>query len=137
MAASEGKLWLREAIRGDDVEPRYASQRRWTEKAGLLLGLVADAAVAEGVREALDLAGLDHQEARRGFLAAATMAERGTAIVSILDRLVIDDTLWGRLLHAGHLSDVWPQPFLWDPRISRRVFPGAGTATSPHPRGPL
>lgn len=103
----------------------------------MLLRLVADVAVAEGVREALDLAGLDHQEARRSFLAAATMAERGTAIVSILDRLVIDERLWGRLLHAGHLSGVWPQPFLWDPRISRRVFPGAGTVTSPRPRVPL
>lgn len=136
MAASQGDLWLREAVQGDEVEPRYATQRRWTEKAGLLLGLVTDMAVAEGVRGALDLAGLDHQEAGRSFLAAATMAERGTAIVSILDRLVVDERLWGRLLHAGHLSGVWPQPFLWDPRISRRVFPGAGTATSPRPRAP-
>lgn len=137
MAASQGDLWLREAVQGDEVEPRYATQRRWTEQAGLLLGLVADATVASGVREALDVEGLDHERARRISLRASTMAERGTAVVSVLDRLVMNEALWGRLLHAGYLSGVWAQPFLWDPRISRRVFPRPGTAVSSRPRGPL
>jgi len=128
LAAAEGDLWLREAVHGDDVEPRYATQKRWTARAGRLLGLVGDEASAAGVREALNLAGLDHEEARRGFAVATSLAERGTVIVSMLDRLVVNEALWGRLLLAGLLSGAWAQPFLWDATISRRVFPGRGTA---------
>lgn len=137
LAAAEGDLWLREAVHGDGVEPRYATQKRWTARAGRLLGLVGDEASAAGVREALDLAGLDHAEARRDFAVAATLSERGTVIVSVLERLVVDEALWGRLLLAGVLSGVWAQPFLWEPRISRRVFPGRGTAHALPARTPL
>lgn len=137
LAAAEGDLWLREAVHGDGVEPRYATQKRWTAKAGRLLGLVGDEASAAGVREALDLAGLDHEEARRGFAVAATLSERGTVIVSILERLVVNETLWGRLLLAGLLSGAWAQPFLWDATISRRVFPGRGTVHALPARTPL
>lgn len=137
LAAAEGDLWLREAVHGDGVEPRYATQKRWTARAGRLLGLVGDEASAAGVREALDLAGLDHAEARRGFAVAATLAERGTVIVSILERLVVNEALWGRLLLAGLLSGAWAQPFLWDATISRRVFPGRGTAHALPARTPL
>lgn len=137
LAAAEGKLWLREAVHGDDVEPRYATQKRWTARAGQLLGLVGDEASAAGVRGALDLAGLDHEEARRDFAVAATLSERGTVIMSMLDRLVVNEALWGRLLLAGLLSGAWAQPFLWDATISRRVFAGRGTAHASPARTPL
>lgn len=137
LAAAEGDLWLREAVHGDGVGPRYGTQKRWTARASQLLGLVGDEASAAGVREALDLAGLEHGEARRGFSAAATLAERGTVIVSILERLVVNESLWGRLLLAGLLSGAWAQPFLWDATISRRVFPGRGTAHALPARTPL
>jgi hypothetical protein len=137
VAAAEGDLWLREAVHGDGIGPRYATQKRWTARVGQLLGLVGDEARAAGVREALDLAGLDHEEARRGFAVAATLAERGTVIVSILERVVVNEALWGRLLLAGFLSGTWAQPFLWDATISRRVFPGRGTAHALPARTPL
>jgi len=137
LAAAEGDLWLREAVHGDGVEPRYATQKRWTARAGRLLGLAGDEASAAGVREALDLAGLDHAEARRGFAVAATLSERGTVIMSMLDRLVVNEALWGRLLLAGLLSGVWAQPFLWDATLSCRVFPGPGTAHALPARTPL
>ena len=105
--------------------------------AGRLLGLVGDEASAAGVREALDLAGVDHEEARRGFAVAATLSERGTVIMSMLDRLVVNEALWGRLLLAGLLSGTWAKPFLWDATLSCRVFPGRGTAHALPARTPL
>jgi hypothetical protein len=137
VAAAEGDLWLREAVRGDGVEPRHGTQRRWTARAGLLLGLVVADVTAEAVREALDFDGLDHEGARRSFLAAPTLLARGAATLSVLDRLTHDDELWGRLLRAGELAGVWASPFLWDPITSRRRSPGAATTTSPSPRSPL
>lgn len=101
------------------------------------MGLVGDEARAAGVREALDLAGLDHAEARRDFAVAATLSKRGTVIMSMLDRLVVNEAFWGRLLLAGLLSGVWAQPFLWDATLSCRVFPGPGTAHALPARTPL
>jgi hypothetical protein len=80
---------------------------------------------------------VDHEVARRSFLGAPTLTLRGTATLSVLDRLTHDDALWARLLRAGELGGVWASPFLWDPITSRRRAPGAATTTSPSPRSPL
>jgi len=137
VAASEGDLWRREAVRGEGVGHLYATQKRWTQTGAALLGLVAQEATAAGVRAALDLDGLDHQQARWIYLGATTMRARGAATVSLLEHVRVDETLWGRLLHAGHLAGVWAAPFVWDARLSRRVFPGFGTTGSSAARTPL
>jgi len=137
VAACEGDLWQREAVRGESVGHLYATQKRWTQTGGALLGLVAQEATAAGVRAALDLDGLDHQQARRSYLGATTMRERGAATMSLLEHVRVDETLWGRLLHAGQLGGVWAAPFVWDARLSRRVFPGFGTTRSSAARTPL
>jgi len=135
--ATEGKLGLRDVIRGDPVEPRYATGRRRTQRAGLLLGLAAqtDERVAEVVAQSLGLLGLDHQAGRQAFSHAHTRRDQGTAIVSMLHVLPTAGALGSRLLGAGFLVGLWGRPALWDARTSSRTFPSF-TAPALPARGP-
>jgi hypothetical protein len=72
---------------------------------------------------------------------AASRRQRGEAIASVLDVLRCDAALWERVLGAGHHADLWTRPYLWDPAIGQRRFPGGGTpafdlARSPPVRAP-
>lgn len=135
--AAEGDLGLRDVIHGDPVEPRYATGRRRTQRAGLLLGLAAqtDERVAEVVAQSLRLLGLDHQAGRQAFSQARTRCGQGTAIVSMLHVLPTTGALESRLLGAGFLVGLWGRPALWDARTSSRTFPPFAAPSAP-PRGP-
>jgi len=135
--AADGKLGLRDVINGDPVEPRYATGRRRTQRAGLLLGLAAqtDERVAEVVGRSLGLLGLDHRAGRQAFSQAHTRCGQGTAIVSMLRVLPTAGALESRLLGAGFLVGLWGRPALWDARTSSRTFPPFAAPSAP-PRGP-
>lgn len=135
--AAEGELGLREVIHGDPVGPRYATGRRRTQRAGLLLGLAArtDERVAEVVAQSLALLGLDHQAGRQAFSHAHTRHDQGTVIVSMLHVLPTAGALESRLLGAGFLVGLWGRPALWDARTSSRTFPPFAAPGLP-PRGP-
>jgi hypothetical protein len=129
IAAAEGRLWLREGYSGDFQEPLYRTQARWIERGGTLLGLSADIdeACAEAVARSLGVRGLDHARARRQMGAAGRLADRGQAIVGVLEQISLDASVGGRLLAAGHRVRLWGAPSLWSPQVGRRLFPGPGT----------
>lgn len=135
--AADGNLGLRDVVHGDPVEPRYATGRRRTQRAGLLLGLAAqtDERVAEVVGQSLGLLGLDHQAGRQAFSRARKRRGQGTAIVSMLHLLSTAGALESRLLGAGFLVGLWGRPSLWDARTSSRTFPPFAAPALP-PRGP-
>jgi len=135
--AAEGKLGLRDVIHGDPVEPRYATGRRRTQRAGLLLGLgtQTDERVAEVVAQSLSLLGLDHRAARQAFSHARTRRDQGAAIISMLHVLPTAGALETRLLGAGFLVGLWGRPALWDARSSSQTFPPFAAPSSPN-RGP-
>lgn len=135
--AAEGELGLRDVVHGDPVEPRYATRRRRTRRAGLLLGLAAETEerVAEVVGQSLGLLGLDHQAGRQAFAHAHTRRGQGTAIVSMLQVLPTAGALESRLLGAGFLVGLWGRPALWDARTSSRTFPPFAALALPA-RGP-
>ena len=134
--AAIGKRWLHEPVYGDPVAPRYATQRRWLERTGQILGLSAAVAgrLSERIAEELDLMALEHQPARQGFVDGHTLQERGEAVVSALSRLAVDAALWQRLLAAGHLGGAWARPWVWSPQVGRRLSPFSPVARAV--RGP-
>ena len=110
---------------GDPVAPRYATQRRWLERAGRILGLsgAVEGRLSERIAEELDLMGLEHRSARRRFLAARSLQQRGAAVVSELSQLAQAPGLWLRLLASGYLGGVWARPWLFLPQVGRRLSP--------------
>jgi len=134
--ATSGERWLHEPVLGDPVAPRYATQRRWLERAGQILGLSAavESRVSERIAEELDLMGLEHQPARQRFVAARRLQERGAAIASVLSRVRLDAAVWQRLLAAGYLGDAWARPWVWSPQVGRRLSPWSRVARAV--RGP-
>ena len=136
MDAAIGERWLHEPVLGDPVAPRYATQRRWLERAGRVLGLSAavEGRVAERIVEELDLMVLEHQSARQRFAGTRRLEERGTAVVSVLSRVRLDAALWQRLLAAGYLGGAWARPWMWSPQVGRRLSPWSRVARAV--RGP-
>ncbi len=134
--AAAGKRWLHEPVLGDPVSPRYVTQRRWLERAGRILGLsrAVEGRLSERIAEELDLMGLEHRSARRRFLAARSLQQRGAAVVSELSQLALAPGLWLRLLASGSLGGAWAFPWLFSPQVGRRIslFSPAGRAA----RGP-
>ncbi len=134
--AAAGERWLHEPVLGDPVAPRYATQRRWLERAGRILGLsrAVETRQSERIAEELDLTGLEHQSARRCFLAARSLQQRGAAVASELSQLALSPGLWLRLLASGFLGGAWAYPWLFSPQVGRRLslFSSAGRAA----RGP-
>jgi len=123
-------------VLGDPVAPRYATQRRWLERAGRILGLshAVEGRLAERIAEELDVMGLEHRSTRRRFLAARSLQQRGAAVASELSQLALAPGLWLRLLASGFLGGAWAFPWLFSPRVGRRLslFSAAGRAA----RGP-
>ena len=129
LAATEGRLWLRDGHGGDFDTPLYRTQARWIDRSSRLLGLSSDIddAAAESIGRSLGVSGLDHARARRGVAAAGGLVERGVAIVDLLGHIPLDATVGGRLLAAGDRAGLWGTPSLWSPALGRRLFPGSGT----------
>ncbi len=124
---------------GDEGKgPRYRTQRRWIERCGLWLGLAAvqSQRLAQAVARSLGLAGLDHTEARQQFARAGGLQGRGRVVVTALEALALDATLWSRLLAAGYLSGLWGRPYLWEPATGQRILPVAATPPSSPGRDP-
>ncbi len=121
---------------GDPVAPRYATQRRWLERAGRILGLSAavEGRLSERIAEELDLMGLEHQPARQCFVGARRLQERGAAVVSVLSQVTLDAAVWQRLLTAGYLGGAWGRPWVWSPQVGRRLSPWSRVARAV--RGP-
>lgn len=136
MDAASGERWLHEPVLGDPVAPRYATQRRWLERAGRILGLSAsvEERLSERIAEELDLMGLEHQGARQRFVGARRLQERGAAVVSVLSQVGLAPGLWQRLLAAGYLGGAWARPWLWSPQVGRRLSPWSRVARAV--RGP-
>ena len=124
MDASKGTLWLKEPL-GECQPANYATQRRRVERAGRVLGLAAGVceSKAEQIRELLDVDGVEHDQARRMYIAAPGLCQRGEAVESVLRRLAVNDELWVRLLGAGFVAGVWATPWLWHPKSNRRLSP--------------
>ena len=129
VALAVGPAWQRELGRTDRLQGRH------TEVAAKILGLSRDLdpAMVERIRGILDLAGLDHEKARRDFASARDCARRAAALVPLLDLVVLDDGLCGRVLSAGFQAGLWGRPLLFDVRTGT-VFPSPGTAPASAPR---
>jgi len=122
--ASLGRLWPREPM-GEVAPGDRRSQRKWIARSACLLGM-SDAftpSQGEAIAEELELAGLKHREARQRFIRAATLRQRGQAIVSVLALWRLDEHMFARLLAAGTRSGCWGQAWLFHPRINRRFSP--------------
>ena len=124
MDASQGRLWLKEPL-GERQPANYATQRRRIERAGRILGLAARVCEpeAEQIRELLGVEGVEHDQARRMYIAAHGLRQRGDAVESVLRRLEVNDGLWVRLLGAGFVAGVWATAWFWQPQLNRRLSP--------------
>ncbi len=124
MDASQGKLWLKEPL-GERQPANYVTQRRRVERAGRVLGLAAGVCEpeAEQIRELLGVDGVEHDQARRMYIAAPGLRQCGEAVESVLRRLAVNDELWVRLLGAGFVAGVWATPWFWQPQLNRRQSP--------------
>ena len=124
MDASQGRLWLKEPV-GERQPANYATQRRRIERAGRILGLAARVCEpeAEQIRELLGVEGVEHDQARRMYIAAHGLRQRGDAVESVLRRLEVNDGLWVRLLGAGFVAGVWATAWFWQPQLNRRLSP--------------
>jgi len=122
--ASKGTLWLKEPL-GERQPANYVTQRRRVERAGRVLGLAARVCepAAEQIRELLGVDGVEHDQARRMYIAAPGLCQRGEAVLSVLQRLPMNDELWVRLLGAGFVAGVWATPWMWQPKSNRRLSP--------------
>ena len=122
MEASRGELWLKEPL-GECQPATYSTQRRRVERAGRVLGLASGVCEpeAEQIRELLGVDGVEHDQARRVYIAAHGLRQRGEAVRSVLRRLPVDDDLWVRLLGAGFVAGVWATPWFWQPDLNRRL----------------
>ncbi len=125
MDAASGERWLHEPVLGDPIAPRYATQRRWLQRAGQILGLstAVEGRLSERIVEELDLMGLEHRPARQRFVAARSLQQRGAAVVSVLSQVALDAAVWLRLLAAGYLGGAWARPWVWLPQVGRRLSP--------------
>lgn len=106
----------------------YATQQRHLARSGALLGLTGPSPVAEQIAELLDLDGVEHRQARRGYLSAGGPRQRGEAVVSVL--AMLDAQRYGRLVDAGHRAGLWGRPWQIDPWSGRRRPPGPGFSAS-------
>lgn len=122
--ASNKRLWLKEPL-GECQPANYTTQRQRVERAGGVLGLAARVSEpeAEQIRELLGIDGVEHDQARRMYIAARGLHQRGEAVHSVLQRLPVNEGLWVRLLGAGFVGGVWATPWLWQPRLNRRLSP--------------
>jgi len=75
--ASKGTLWLKEPL-GECQPANYSTQRRRVERAGGVLGLAARVSEreAEQIRELLGIEGVEHDQARRMYIAAHGFRQR-------------------------------------------------------------
>jgi len=78
---------------------------------------------AEQIRELLGVDGVEHDQARRMYIAADGLCQRGEAVQSVLRRLTVNDELWVLLLGAGFVAGVWAAPWIWRPQLNRRQSP--------------
>ena len=124
MEASQGTIWLKEPL-GECQPANYTTQRRRVERSGRVLGLAPGVCEpeAEQIRELLGVEGVEHDQARRMYIAAPGLRQRGEAVESVLGRLAVNDELWVRLLGAGFLAGLWATPWLWQPQLNRRLSP--------------
>lgn len=120
--ASNGRLWLKEPL-GERQPANYATQRRRVERAGGVLGLAARVSEPEQICDLLGVDGVEHDQARRMYIASHGLRQRGEAVRSVLGQLPLDDDLWVRLLGAGFVAGVWGTPWFWQPQLNRRFSP--------------
>jgi len=123
VAMGGGPTWRRELGQADPL------QRRHSETVARVFGLSPDidSITTERIRGVLDLAGLDHEQARRDFSTARNSALRAVALLPLLAAVVLDASVCARVLSAGYLAGVWGRPLLFDVRTAT-VFPAPGTA---------
>ena len=135
--AAEGCRWLSDVVRGDPVGPRLVSQRGWLARGMRVLGLDPDQddRLAQMVANDLDVAGLEHAEARQRAQ-AHSLRERGSAVLMVLARLMGESKAWPRLAQAGYRTGVWGRPVFWDALIGQRQFPPGGTPVPEDARPP-
>jgi hypothetical protein len=84
---------------GEARYPRsYAGQRRWIKRAGRILALseTVPKRKGEAIAEDLGIPGLEHGQARRQFLGAPGLRERGLAVHTLLSKLRLDGHLFAR-----------------------------------------
>jgi hypothetical protein len=125
MDASAGQLWPREPVGEARYPGNYAGQRRWIERAGRVLGLseTVPKRKGEAIAEDLGIPGLEQGQARRQFLDAPGLRERGQAVSMLLSELRLDGHLFARFLAAGFRTGCLGRPWLFDPSLKRRISP--------------
>ena len=136
--AAAGERWVRDDEPGPCSKPLYATQVRWLVRLERLFGLVREqsASVVEAIRQALGLSLTEHASARRQATATRRLMARGQALVVLGALLAGDDALWSRLVSAGHVAQLWSEPWLWEPRIGQFQFPSRTTTATRRARGP-
>jgi hypothetical protein len=134
--AAEGTPWTRFVDGG--VERWWGGSDRWRSTQGVLIGRAEKlvgiapelaAGPRERIAEALDVPMLVLRDA---VLGVAGYVARGTAVVSILERLA--GGCADGMATCGELSGLWGQAHRWDGH-HLRTLPFRPTGTGPVPRG--
>ena len=113
--AALGLSWSRESPADDSRRRR--TQRRYLTLTAALLGLTAslDEAVSQRIAECLGIAYVLLSDQRNVYQSASTYHGKGAVILSVLELILIDNTLEYRLLKAGFIAGLWGLPKRWDP----------------------
>ena len=113
--AALGLSWSRESPADDPRRRR--TQRRYLTLTAALLGLTAslDEAVSQRIAECLGIAYVLLSDQRNVYQSASTYHGKGAVILSVLELILIDNTLEYRLLKAGFIAGLWGLPKRWDP----------------------
>lgn len=125
LAAAAGQRWLHEPVVGDGIGPRYSTQRRWLGQSARLVGLASELepSVVEQIVAELGLVGSEHAVLRRQYADGCSLAERGAAVVTVLEQLSATEGLLSRVLAAGDLAGLWGPPWLCDVHSGHRFSP--------------
>jgi hypothetical protein len=121
---ASGQRWPAHSPADDDRRRRTQGGR--LELTGKLLGVHpdVDARSRERIATRLLVPTLRLRDAAGGW--AASWQPRGAAILCVLQTLPVDGSLLDRLLAAGAVAGLWPEPQRWDPGRGTWVRPRSG-----------
>jgi hypothetical protein len=127
--AASGEGWPSDSPASDSRRRR--TQGRRLDVAGRLVGVhpVLDATARERIATRLRVPAMTLLTAARGWGRSWKLG--GAAILAVLVAIPLEASLLDRILAAGAVSGVWPEPRRWD--VARRSWVMARSSSSEHP----
>ena len=135
--AATGQRWPSEGWFADSETSLRQTQARHLHRAGRLVGVhpQVDDSVRERIATRLAVPTMTLISGARRWARSWTL--RGSAIQAVVDALPTELSLADRMLAAGAVSGLWPQPHRWDARRRRWVEDRRpDSRRSEHPRVP-